>query len=57
MKIKFASPELSNITFTGALMKHESLGYALNLIKEISNLNFKEENGSIVVTEKEKREN
>jgi hypothetical protein len=57
VKIKFASPELSNITFTGALMKHESLGYALNLIKEISNLNFKEENGSIVVTEKEKREN
>lgn len=57
VKIKFASPELSNITFTGALMKHESLGYALNLIKEISNLNFKDDNGSIVVTEKEKREN
>ncbi len=57
VKIRFASPELSNITFTGALMKHESLGYALNLIKEISNLSFKDDNGSIIVTEKEKREN
>lgn len=57
VKIRFASPGLSAITFTGALMKNESLGYALNLIQEISNLSFKDDNGSIVVTEKEKREN
>ena len=57
VKIRFASPELSNIAFTGALMKHESLGYALNLIKEISNLDFKDDNGSIIVTENDKREN
>lgn len=51
VKIEFASPELENITFTGAILKSKSLGYALELIQKVSNLDFQKEGETIVVKE------
>jgi len=51
VRIEFASPELKNITFTGAILKSKSLGYALELIQKVSNLDFEKEGEVIVVKE------
>ena len=36
----FASPQLKERKFTGALLRDEKLGYTLSLLKDVSNLNF-----------------
>jgi len=52
VKIVFASPELSKIRFTGAILRNRSLGYTFELIQKISNLSFQNDDGEIIVTEK-----
>ncbi len=52
VKIVFASPDLSNIRFTGAIFRNSSLGYTFELIQKISNLSFQKDNGEIIVTQK-----
>lgn len=53
VKMKFASPELKQITFTGAILKSKSLGYALELIQRVSNINFEKKENVIVVTQQQ----
>ncbi|MFT4167970.1 MAG: DUF4974 domain-containing protein [Dysgonomonas sp.] len=52
--IKFASPALKNITFTGAILKNQSLGYALDLIQKVSNLDF-EKDGEVILVKNIKK--
>lgn len=54
VKMEFASPELKNVTFTGAILKNKSLGYALKLIQKVSNLSFQKEGDTIIVNEQNK---
>ena len=53
VNITFASPELKQTTFTGAILKSKSLGYALELIQRVSNINFEKKGDVIVVTQQE----
>lgn len=45
----FASPQVKERKFTGALLRDEKLGYTLELLKEVSNLKFRMENNKIVI--------
>lgn len=45
----FASPQVKERKFTGALLRDEKLGYTLGLLKEVSNLKFRMDNNKIVI--------
>jgi ferric-dicitrate binding protein FerR (iron transport regulator) len=45
----YASPELRNITFTGAVLKDKSLGYALLMLQKVSGLRFEKRERSTLV--------
>lgn len=47
--IEFAREDLKERKFTGALLRDEKLGYSLGLLKEVSGINFKMQDGRIII--------
>ena len=49
LEIVYQSPRLQNELFTGTLFRDKSLAYTLQLIQEISDVKFRDENGKLYV--------
>lgn len=49
LEIVYQSPQLKNELFTGTLFRDKSLAYSLQLIQEISDVKFRDENGKLYV--------
>lgn len=47
----FASPALEERQFTGALLRDQKLGYSLELLKVVSGISFKMQDGKILIQE------
>lgn len=52
VNFSFATPELRERTFTGAILKYKPLGYTLEILSEVSNISFKMKDGTIIVSER-----
>ncbi len=49
VKFEFANTRLQERKFTGALLRNKKLGFTLDLLKEVSNLDFKINGNTIVI--------
>ncbi len=52
--VKFASPDICKIRFSGTILRKESLGYALEIIQKVSEVEFVKEDDSIRVEKSKK---
>lgn len=51
-KIEFASPEIENIKFTGTILRNKTLGFALYIIQQVSDVKFEKEDYCIKVSKR-----
>lgn len=49
IKFRFASDDLSARKFTGVLLRNKNLSYSLDLLKNVSNLNFRTDGECIII--------
>lgn len=56
VKVEFASSDLRMIRFSGTILRKESLGYALEIIRKVSEVEFVKENNLIRVEKVRERE-
>jgi hypothetical protein len=47
--VMYETPQLKGVLFTGSLYKGNSLGYTLQIIEDISDVQFRNENGKIYI--------
>ena len=50
VKIEFASPEIEKIKFAGTILRNKTLGFALYIIQEVSDVKFEKEDNCIRVS-------
>lgn len=53
MNIEYKDEEVRYIRFDGTVFRNKPLGFSLEIIQEVSNVEFTKENGSIIVSRKE----
>ena len=49
IEVDYQSPKLKNVHFTGSLFRDNSIAYSLQIIQEISDVKFRNENGKLYV--------
>jgi len=57
VSFSFETPALKARTYTGAILKYKPLGYTLDILKEVSNVDFDMQDGVIVVRENKSADN
>lgn len=48
-EVVYQSPKLKDVQFTGSLFRDNSIAYSLQIIQEISDVKFRNENGRLYV--------